>query len=105
MSASARSLRGADRGSVKFTSQPIALCIDPGFELAPFAAALDGELSCRDRVTEDERAGVIALVTGAVAVGESEAADYPSPRVVLSCSTGTDHLDGEALSARGLQVR
>ena len=31
--------------------------------------------------------------------------DYPGLRVVLTCSTGTDHLDVDGLRARGLTVR
>ena len=47
----------------------IALFVDPGFPVEPFAAALSGELSCRREVPADERAQVVALVTGAVPIG------------------------------------
>lgn len=84
---------------------PIVLFIDRGFPVPPFAAAFDDELSCCGQVDADERAQVVALVTGAVPVGVAEVLDYPNLKLVLSCSTGTDHLDVEALTARGLLVR
>jgi len=83
---------------------PIALFIDDGFELEPFAEAFAGELACRARVTPGERAQVVALVTGIAPVGEAEIAPYPGLRAVLTCSTGVDHLDVEALRRRGLTV-
>ena len=73
--------------------------------MAPFAAAFHGELSCREQVDGGERAQVVALVTAAVPLGVPEVLEYPNLKLVLSCSTGTDHLDLEALSARGLHVR
>jgi D-3-phosphoglycerate dehydrogenase len=83
---------------------PVVLFIDRGFDLEPFAEALAPELSCREHVDPDEREAVVAVVTGILPVGEREVVEYPNVRVVLSCSTGTDHLDIEALRRRGLVV-
>jgi phosphoglycerate dehydrogenase-like enzyme len=83
---------------------PIVLFIDRGFELGPFAEALAGELECRDQVTPEERDRVVGVVTGIEAVGAAEVAPFPQLKVVLSCSTGTDHLDAVALGERGLTV-
>ncbi len=83
---------------------PIVLFIDRGFPVAPFARALDGELDCRERVGEDERSRVVGLVTGIEPVGEAQVAPFGALRVVLSCSTGVDHLDVPALRGRGLTV-
>jgi D-3-phosphoglycerate dehydrogenase len=82
----------------------IVLFIDHAFDHAPFADALAPELDCRSEVDDAQRAAVVALVTGAVEIGEAEVAQYPSLRMVLTCSTGTDHLDLEALRRRGLIV-
>jgi D-3-phosphoglycerate dehydrogenase len=78
--------------------------IDRGFEVAPFADALAGELSCREQIEPGERARVAALVTGIDPIGAEQVAPYPGLRVVLTCSTGTDHLDVPALQERGLTV-
>lgn len=83
---------------------PIALFIDRGFEVGPFAAALAPELRCRERVTADEARAVAAIVTGIERVSDEEVAPYPNLRVVLTCSVGTDHLDLDALGRRGLVV-
>jgi phosphoglycerate dehydrogenase-like enzyme len=83
---------------------PIVLFIDRGFDLEPFAEALAPELSCTEQVEPEERDAVVALVTGILPVGSGDVLEYPNLRVVLSCSTGTDHLDIEALSGRGLIV-
>jgi D-3-phosphoglycerate dehydrogenase len=83
---------------------PIVLFVDRGFELRPFADALAGELSCRERVEPDERTDVVALVTGAEPVRVADVEGFPALKVVLSCSTGTDHLDVAALIDRGLKV-
>jgi D-3-phosphoglycerate dehydrogenase len=83
---------------------PIVLFIDAGFAVAPFAALLAGELDCRDQVVSGERDRVVAVVTGAVPVGIDEVAPFPSLRLVLTCSIGTDHLDVTGLRARGLDV-
>jgi D-3-phosphoglycerate dehydrogenase / 2-oxoglutarate reductase len=83
---------------------PIVLFIDSGFELAPFAEAFAGELAFRDEVTESEREHVVALVTGIKPVGAHEVAPYPGLKLVLTCSTGTDHVDTAELTRRGLTV-
>jgi D-3-phosphoglycerate dehydrogenase / 2-oxoglutarate reductase len=80
------------------------LFIDRGFDLEPFAREFAGELECRERVAADERERVVALVTGIEPVGAEEVTPYPRLRVVLTCSTGTDHLDTVALRDRGLTV-
>lgn len=46
-----------------------------------------------------------ALVTSVVPVGGPQLAEYPRARMVLTCSTGTDHLDVEALRAFLLEGR
>src|ERR1700730_3909485 len=74
-------------------SAPIVLFIDRSFEVAPFAAALAGELDCRESVTAAERRDVVALVTGRVSVGAADAERYPALRAVVSCGVGSDHLD------------
>src|SRR5579871_4234184 len=83
-------------------SEPIVLFVDRGFETAPFASALRGELECREEVDEEERPRVAALVTGLVPIGAAEADRHPNLRVVVSCGVGTDHLDLAALRARGV---
>jgi D-3-phosphoglycerate dehydrogenase / 2-oxoglutarate reductase len=80
------------------------LFIDRGFPVEPFAQQLGGELDCRERVEPDERGRVVALVTGAEPVGADQVAPFPSLRVVVTCSIGTDHLDVAELSRRGLTV-
>jgi phosphoglycerate dehydrogenase-like enzyme len=47
---------------------------------------------------------VVALVTASEPVAQADVLDYPALRVVLTCSTGTDHLDVDGLRARGLTV-
>jgi D-3-phosphoglycerate dehydrogenase len=83
---------------------PIALFIDRGFPVEPFAQRLSGTLDCRERVSDGEREWVVALVTGAEPVGADEVAPFPNLRVVLTCSIGVDHLDVAELRRRGLTV-
>jgi D-3-phosphoglycerate dehydrogenase len=83
---------------------PIALFIDRGFPVEPFAQPLTGMLECRERVSDDERELVVALVTGAAPVGAEQVAPFPHLRVVLTCSIGVDHLDVVELRRRGLTV-
>jgi D-3-phosphoglycerate dehydrogenase / 2-oxoglutarate reductase len=85
-------------------SLPVALFVDRGFAVAPFAARLAGEVDCREQVGPAERDHVVALVTGGVPIGVDEVAPFPSLRLVLTCSIGTDHLDVGGLRARGLEV-
>lgn len=80
------------------------LFLEQGFELEPFQREFAGELSCRHEVAGDERARVVALVTGAAPVGPAQIAPYPGLTTVLTCSVGTDHLDIEALRGRGLTI-
>ena len=83
---------------------PIALFIDRGFPVEPFADQLGGELDCRERVEPDELERVAALVTGAVPVGAEQVAPFPNLDLVLTCSIGVDHLDVAELRRRGLRV-
>jgi D-3-phosphoglycerate dehydrogenase len=83
---------------------PIALFVDRGFPYEPFADALAPALDCRPSVTPEEAADVVALVTGTPPVGADEIAPYPNLQLVLTCTIGTDHLDLDALRARGLVV-
>jgi D-3-phosphoglycerate dehydrogenase / 2-oxoglutarate reductase len=83
---------------------PIVLFIDHGFDSRPFAEELAPELSCRPHVDAHERPAVAALVTGAVPIGDAEVNQYSNLRMVLTCSTGTDHLDLDVLRRRGLIV-
>jgi D-3-phosphoglycerate dehydrogenase / 2-oxoglutarate reductase len=83
---------------------PIALFIDRGFPVEPFADQLGGELDCRERVEPDELERVVALVTGAVPVGAEQVAPFPNLDLVLTCSIGVDHLDVAELRRRGLRV-
>jgi D-3-phosphoglycerate dehydrogenase len=85
-------------------SAPVALFIDGGFPMEPFAEALGPSLSCRAAVGPGEAGSVAAIVTGAAAVGAAEVDGYPNLRLVLTCSIGTDHLDLGALRARGIVV-
>lgn len=80
------------------------LFIDRGFPVDPFARALAPGLRCLESVSADERGAVVGLVTGIVPVGEPEVAELPALRVVVSASTGTDHLDLVALTKRGVIV-
>lgn len=82
----------------------IALFIDRGFPMEPFAEALAGELDCRAEVGPDEAGDVVAIVTGTPPVGPAEVAPYPNLRLVLTCTIGTDHLDVTGLRDRGLVV-
>jgi D-3-phosphoglycerate dehydrogenase / 2-oxoglutarate reductase len=84
--------------------RPIALFVDRGFAMAPIAAALGPEVDCREAVGPEDHADVVAIVTGAVPIGADDVAPYPGLRLVLTCTIGTDHLDLEALAARGLTV-
>jgi phosphoglycerate dehydrogenase-like enzyme len=81
---------------------PIALFIDRTFAPDAFAAALAGEVAVREEVSESERGLVAALVTASRPVGAAEIALYPRLRLVLTCSTGVDHLDLVQLRERGL---
>src|SRR5258707_14821046 len=83
---------------------PIALFIDRAFPMEPFATALAPALDCREHVAAQDAGAVVALVTGAPPVGAAEVARYPNLRLVLTCSIGTDHLDLDALRARGIAV-
>jgi len=93
-----------DRLAFAPVSERIVLFIDRGFETAPFASALRGELDCREQVADEERASVAGLVTGLVPVGAAEADRHPALRVVVSCGVGTEHLDLDALRRRGIVV-
>ena len=81
---------------------PIVLFVDPQIEVPRFAAELEPDFACRDGVDSDEAVAVVALITGDVPIGASEIAPYPSLRAVVTCSVGTDHLDLDALAARGI---
>ncbi len=83
---------------------PIALFIDRGFAVEPFAEALAPAVDCRESVPAAEFGDVEAVVTGIDPVGVAEVEPFPNLRMVLACSTGTDQLDVEALRARGLIV-
>jgi D-3-phosphoglycerate dehydrogenase / 2-oxoglutarate reductase len=83
---------------------PIALFIDRGFPVEPFAQRLSGTLDCRERVSDVERERVVALVTGAEPIGAEQVAPFPNLRVALTCSIGVDHLDVAELRRRGLTV-
>ena len=72
--------------------------------MAPFAVALAGELDCRYRVEAGEADRVVALVTASEPVGLRELAPYASVRAVITCSTGTDHVDVAELTGRGVAV-
>jgi phosphoglycerate dehydrogenase-like enzyme len=95
-----------DRGIVNptFHTRPIVLFVDRALPMAPFAAALAGELDCRDSVDSAQAERVVALVTASVPVGANEVRPFDGLRVVLTCSTGTDHLDVAELTRRGLTV-
>jgi D-3-phosphoglycerate dehydrogenase / 2-oxoglutarate reductase len=81
---------------------PIVLFVDPEIEVPRFAAELEPELSCRADLDGATPVDVVALVTGDVAIGEADIAPYPNLRAVVTCSVGTDHLDLDALAARGI---
>jgi phosphoglycerate dehydrogenase-like enzyme len=83
---------------------PIVLFIDDGFELAPYVEAFVDELWCVDQLPPDEGDRVVALVTAVKPVGVAEIAPFPALRMVLTCSTGVDHLDLTVLRERGLVV-
>ncbi len=82
----------------------IALFIDRGFPMEPFAEALAGELDCRAEVGAEEAGDVVAIVTGTPPLGLSDVEPYPNLRLVLTCTIGTDHLDVAGLRGRGLVV-
>jgi D-3-phosphoglycerate dehydrogenase len=82
----------------------IALFVDRGFPMEPFAEALAGEIDCRAEVGPDEAGDVVAIVTGTPPVGAAEVAPFPNLRLVLTCTIGTDHLDVAGLRDRGLVV-
>ena len=81
---------------------PIALFIDRTFAPDAFAEALAGEVAVRVEVSAGERDRVAALVTASVPVGAAEVEPYPQLALVLSCSTGVDHLDLAELCRREL---
>ena len=83
---------------------PIALFVDRGFPMEPFAQALAPAVDCREWVDPAEAGAVVAIVTGTPPVGPGEAAQYPNLRLVLTCTIGTDHLDVAGLTARGVVV-
>jgi D-3-phosphoglycerate dehydrogenase len=83
---------------------PIVLFIDRALPIAPFAEALAGKLDCRDTVDSAEADRVVAVVTASEPVGVDEVRRFEGLRVVLTCSTGTDHIDEAALTRRGLTV-
>jgi D-3-phosphoglycerate dehydrogenase len=85
--------------------RPVVLYVDRGFDHRPIAAALAADLDARETVGPDEAGDVVALVTGAVAIGRDEVAPYPALRTVVTCSIGTDHLDVAALAELGIAVR
>lgn len=72
--------------------------------MAPFAVALAGELDCRYRIEAGEADRVVALVTASEPVGARELAPYAGVRAVVTCSTGTDHLDVAELTRRRVAV-
>lgn len=72
--------------------------------MAPFTVGLAGECDCRYRVGPGEAERVVALVTASESVGARELAPFPAVRVVLTCSTGTDHLDLAELARRAVTV-
>jgi phosphoglycerate dehydrogenase-like enzyme len=83
---------------------PIVLFVDRALPIAPFAEALAGELDCRGSVDPAEHDRVVALVTASEPIGAETAQRFAGLRVVLTCSTGTDHLEVAELSRRGLAV-
>jgi D-3-phosphoglycerate dehydrogenase len=83
---------------------PIALFVDRGFPMGPFADALAPAVSCRESVDAGERGDVVAIVTGTPPVGLPEIAPYPNLRLVLTCTIGTDHLDLAGLAGAGVVV-
>lgn len=72
--------------------------------MAPFAEALAGELECRDSIDSAHADRVVALVTASEPVGADEVRGFAWLRVVVTCSTGTDHLDVPELTRRGLTI-
>ena len=56
----------------------VALFIDRGFPMEPFAEALAGEIDCRAEVGPDEAGDVVAIVTGTPPVGPAEVAPIPT---------------------------
>jgi phosphoglycerate dehydrogenase-like enzyme len=82
----------------------IALFVDRGFPVEPFAQELAGEIDCRAEVGPEELSDVVAIVTGTPPVGVADVAPYPNLRLVLTCTIGTDHLDVAGLRGRGLVV-
>ena len=82
----------------------IALFIDRGFPMEPFAEALPARSTAAPRSAPDEAGDVVAIVTGTPPVGPAEVAPYPNLRLVLTCTIGTDHLDVAGLRDRGLVV-
>jgi phosphoglycerate dehydrogenase-like enzyme len=83
---------------------PIVLFVDRGLPMAPFAHALAGDLECRDSVQPGEAGRVVALVTASAPVGADEVQPFHGLRAVLTCSTGTDHIDVAELTRREVTV-
>jgi D-3-phosphoglycerate dehydrogenase / 2-oxoglutarate reductase len=81
---------------------PIVLFVDDALPLEPFAEALAPQLRCSSTVDDGEVGDVVAIVTGAVPVGEQVIDRFPALRLLLTCSVGTDHLDLAALEGRGV---
>jgi D-3-phosphoglycerate dehydrogenase len=90
--------------SAASSSLPIVLFIDTALPIGQFSSSLSGELACREEVGAGDSGLVVALVTGIEPIGTPEIEPYPSLRMVLTCSTGVDHLDLDVLRARGLTV-
>jgi D-3-phosphoglycerate dehydrogenase / 2-oxoglutarate reductase len=82
----------------------IVLFVDDALPLEPFAEALAPQLRCRSTVDDGELGDVVAIVTGAVPVGEEVIGRFPALQLVLTCSVGTDHLDLAALERREVAV-
>jgi D-3-phosphoglycerate dehydrogenase len=90
--------------SATSSSCPIVLFVDPALQIEQFSSALSGELACRGEVGASDFGRVVALVTGIEPIGAREIEPFPALRMVLTCSTGVDHLDVDALGAAGLTV-
>lgn len=82
----------------------IVLFVDEFLEMDRFVAALEPELSCRESVPPDSRDAVLAVVTAAVPVTARAMSQYPNLRLVLTCSTGTDHVEIAELASREVAV-
>ncbi len=91
----------------RHAARPIVLYVDQGFDVTPIASALEGDLDARLAPAADpaEAPDVVAIVTGVVPIGVDDVEPYPALRSVVTCSIGTDHIDVDALAARGIEVR